>query len=235
MPAKPPETRTSRAPRRARPLVIAIDGPAGSGKSTVAKMTARALGITHLDTGAMYRVVTARALDQGVDPEDEKALARIARKLDIRLGPTGLTVDGAPVGREIRTPRVSRAVSAVSAHPAVRREMVRVQRRLMGEGNIVAEGRDIGTVVYPRAPLKIFLTASIDERARRRHKEMIEGGHRVSLAGLKREIAKRDTLDSTRAVSPLVPAADAVLLDTTGKTPRKVVSEIAALAREVME
>jgi cytidylate kinase len=228
--ASPARTRLSRAPAR-RPLVIAIDGPAGSGKSTVARSTAKALGLAHLDTGAMYRAVTKRALDEGVDPADERALAAIARRLDIGFTPEGIRVDGEPLGREIRTPRVSRTVSAVSAHPAVRRAMVRAQRRILGEGNIVAEGRDIGTVVYPRAPLKVFLTASIDERARRRHRELASHGHEVSLASLRREIAERDRLDSTRAHSPLKPADDAVVLDTTGKTPRAVVAEIVAMAR----
>lgn len=218
-------------PRSKKRLVIAIDGPAGSGKSTVARAVAKVLGLDHLDTGAMYRVVTARALERGIDPTDERALAAVARRLDLALGRDGLTADGHPVGREIRTPKVSQTVSAVSAHPAVRRELVRVQRKMMGERDLVAEGRDIGTVVFPRAPLKIFLTASVDERARRRHKELVRSGHPVSLPTLRREIVRRDALDSNRSISPLRPAADAVVLDTTGKTPKQVVQEIAGLAR----
>jgi CMP/dCMP kinase len=221
---------------RAHPrFVVAIDGPAGAGKSTVAKGVARALGLAHLDTGAMYRAITAKALRRAVDIDDEPALARLARQTEIKFAPGEMMVDGEPVGREIRTPRVSGAVSAVSAHPGVRRELVKIQRQILEAGDVVAEGRDIGTVVFPRAPVKIFLTASIDERARRRHKELSRAGHPVSLASLKREIARRDALDSTRKASPLVPAADAVILDSTSKSVRQVIAEICRLARAVRE
>jgi len=221
---------TAPGKRAARPIV-AIDGPAGAGKSTVARAVARALGYAHLDTGAMYRAVTARVLDEGVDPGDERAVSAIARASVFRLGPKGLTLDGRALGSRIRGRRVARSVSAVSATPGVRRALVKTQRAILDRGRVVAEGRDIGTVVAPRAPLKIFLTASIDERARRRHAEMAKGADPVSLAALKREIARRDRADSTRAVSPLRPAKDAVIIDTTGRTPRSVVNEIVDLAR----
>lgn len=219
-------------PDRPGPLVVAIDGPAGSGKSTIARMTADALGLARLDTGAMYRAVTARALERGVAPADGAGLAAIAAELDIAFTDEGMTVDGRPVGPEIRTPAVDRAVSEVSAHPGVRRELVRRQREIMARGGIVAEGRDIGTVVYPDAPVKIFLTASPEERARRRGKDLEADGHPVEPAALIEEIRRRDELDSTRAVSPLTPADDAVHLDTTGMTPDDVVARIVAIARE---
>jgi cytidylate kinase len=210
--------------------VVAIDGPAGAGKSTVARGVAKALGMGYLDTGGMYRALTAKALAEGIEPDAGARLGRLARatKMDIRSG--HLLVDGEPAGRELRSRRVSAAVSAVSAHPSVRREMVRLQRGVLEHGDMVAEGRDIGTVVFPRAPVKIFLTASIDERARRRHLEMARAGNGIAFSTLKREIARRDALDSSRAVSPLMPAPDAIVLDSTGKTPRKIISEIVALA-----
>lgn len=226
-----PAAARSRSPSARGPLVVAIDGPAGAGKTTVARGVARALRIPHLDTGAMYRALTWKALEEGIDATDERGLVALARRTVIGFGPDGMSIDGHPVGREIRGRRVNRCVSAVSSHRGVRREMVRQQREIMRRGDIVAEGRDIGTVVFPRAPVKVFLTASIAERARRRHGEMLGDGERVSLRTLQREIARRDALDSTRAVSPLVPAPDAAVLDSTGKTPRQVIAEIVRMAR----
>ena len=218
-----------------RPFVVAIDGPAGAGKSTVARGVARALHFAHLDTGAMYRALTAKALDAGIDPADGDTLTALAKRTTVGFGPDGLMVDGKPVGREARTSRVTRAVSAVSAHQGVRRELVRHQREILAKGDVVAEGRDIGTVVAPDAQVKVFLTASIDERARRRHAEMTEGGVDVSLPTLKEEIAHRDALDSSRTVSPLVPAPDAVPLDTSNRTPREVIEDVLALVRKHRE
>jgi CMP/dCMP kinase len=226
----PTAVRPRRAAKR-RPFVVAIDGPAGAGKSTVAKGVARALHYAHLDTGAMYRALTAKALREGIDPSDGPALTALAKRTSIDFGPDGLLVDEHTVGREVRTPTVSRAVSVVSAHKGVRRELVRHQREILAKGNVVAEGRDIGTVVAPNAPVKVFLTASIDERARRRHLEMTEGGVDVSLPKLKEDLARRDEFDSSRAISPLVPAPDAVALDTSDKTPRQVIDEVLALVR----
>jgi cytidylate kinase len=226
----PPDTRVRK--RAQEPFIVAIDGPAGAGKSTVARGVARALRFAHLDTGAMYRALTAKALDERIDPLDGAELTKLAKRTAIDFGPDGLFVDGRRVGREARTPRVSRAVSAVSAHPGVRRELVRHQRRILAKGDVVAEGRDIGTVVAPRAHVKVFLTASIDERAKRRHRELADNGVPTSLPALKEEIARRDLSDSSRAVSPLRPAPDATVVDTSGHTPDEVIRRVLELVRE---
>ncbi|HEX9713271.1 MAG TPA: (d)CMP kinase [Actinomycetota bacterium] len=215
------------------PLVIAIDGPAGAGKTTVARGVARALGIAHLDTGAMYRALTAKALARGVEPTNAAALAELADGTGMTFAADGLVVDGSPVGPEIRGREVNRWVSTVAAHPKVRAALVAMQRRMMAEGEIVAEGRDIGTVVCPDAPVKVFLTASPEERAQRRHAEVEATGEPANLEDLRQEITHRDQTDSTRETSPLVPAEDAVLLDTTGKTPEQVVDAIVQMARRV--
>jgi len=192
--------------------VIAIDGPAGSGKSTVAQAVARKLGVAYLDTGAMYRSVTHVALQRGVDVTDGDALAGLARELEIEVGDRVL-VDGDDVSEAIRTPAVNVAVSTVAAHPEVRTELVRRQKAWAAthQGGVM-EGRDIGTVVCPDARLKVFLTAGEDERARRRNDEA--------------DVEQRDRLDSTRAVSPLKTADDAVVIDTTELTVDEVVTRI---------
>lgn len=238
MPRKPPASAGVRrragssTPRRARRgVVVAIDGPAGSGKSTVAREVARALRVRRLDTGAMYRALTWQALREKVDPSDGTALAALARRTTIEVRDGGIVVNGRPAGRDIRGRRVSRLVSQVSAHPPVRRELVRRQRQIIGDGGVVAEGRDIGTVVCPEADLKVFLTASTAERARRRHRELARAGVRVDYRTLQRELRRRDALDSTRPASPLVPARDAHVIDSTGRTAREVVAEIVRLAR----
>ena len=192
---------------------------------------AKALGLRRLDTGAMYRALTLRAIRSGVEPDDAKGLAALARETKFSFRDSQLLVDGRQPGRAIRRPEVSGLVSAVAAHPRVRRELVRRQREIIGRGGLVVEGRDIGTVVLPHADLKVFLTASPAERARRRHRELSTSGVRVSYASLKRDQSRRDSLDSTRAASPLVPAEDAVIVDSTGKTARQVVQEIVRLAR----
>jgi len=192
--------------------VIAIDGPAGSGKSTVAQAVARKLGVAYLDTGAMYRSVTHVALQRGVDVTDGDALAGLARELEIEVGDRVL-VDGDDVSEAIRTPAVNGAVSTVAAHPGFRTELVRRQKAWAAthQGGVM-EGRDIGTVVCPDARLKVFLTAGEDERARRRNDEA--------------DVEQRDRLDSTRAVSPLKTADDAVVIDTTELTVDEVVTRI---------
>ena len=197
------------------PPLIAIDGPAGAGKSTVSRAVAERLGLERLDTGAMYRSVAWEALRRGFDPADEAAVSEIAATADIEVGP-GVSINGADVTHAIRTPEVSRAVSIVAANPAVRRELVTRQRRwAAGRSGGVVEGRDIGSVVFPDATVKIYLTASPEERARRR-------GHDESADG----VATRDRLDSTRRASPLTRAPDAHVLDTTGRSVEDVVEEV---------
>jgi len=207
-------------------MVIAIDGPAGAGKSSVAKGVAAALGITYLDSGAMYRCVALEALRRGVDLDDPEALAPIASALRIDFGPGGVRVSGRDPG-PIREPRVSAAASRVSVHPQVREAMVARQRELISAGDYVAEGRDIGTVVCPEAPLKVFLTASEDERARRRAAE--SGEQQADVLASQR---RRDRSDREREHGALRPAPDAIELDTSGLGLDEVVERVVGLARE---
>lgn len=208
-------------------MVIAIDGPAGAGKSTVARAVADALGWTYLDSGAMYRSVALAAQQAGSDLGDGEGLGELARSLEIRLGTASVTLDGRDVSTAIRSPEVTRAASRVSVHPQVRGAMVARQRELIAAGDYVAEGRDIGTVVSPEAPLKVFLTASPEERARRRAAETGEDPAQVLAA-----MADRDERDSGREHGALRPAEDSVELDTTGLRIEEVVGRVVALARE---
>lgn len=197
-------------------VIVAIDGPSGSGKSTVARGVAGAFGFDVLDTGAMYRAVTLAALERGVDPADADACALIADEIRLEVGDLVL-LDGRDVTSAIRSPEVTATVSQVSAHPAVRRELVERQRAwVTSRSGGVVEGRDIGTVVFPDAPLKVYLTADPAERAHRRAAELRARGEAVDEAGLARELSERDRRDSARAHSPLRPAPDAVVLDTSG-------------------
>ena len=198
-----------------RPLpVIAIDGPAGSGKSTVSRALAARLGVDRLDTGAMYRAVAWATLDRHIDPGDREAVAAMARSLEIAVGER-VSVDGTDVTEAIRGPAVSAAVSAVAANPEVRTVMVRRQREWAAEhGGGVIEGRDIGSVVFPRADIKIYLTASPEERARRRPEEGADA------------VARRDRIDSTRTVSPLGVADGARIIDTTDRKVEDIVEEV---------
>ncbi len=206
--------------------VIAIDGPAGSGKSTVARALAAHLGLQYLDTGAMYRSVAFAVLRSGGDPDDGDATAAVARAVELEIGPDRVSVDGVDATVEIRGPQVSQAVSVVAANPEVRAELVSRQREWANlRGGGVLEGRDIGTVVFPDAELKIYLTADPAERARRRAKEVTDLEYEAVAA----DLARRDTIDSTRAADPLTEAADAVVVDTTGMTIDEVVTAIAAL------
>jgi cytidylate kinase len=207
-------------------MVIAIDGPAGAGKSTVARGVAEALGFTYLDSGAMYRAVALAALRNGVDPDDGEALGELARRLEIRLADARVTLDGEEVTDRIREPAVTEAASKVSVHPAVRQAMVRRQRDLIDAGRYVAEGRDIGTVVSPDAPLKVYLTASAEERARRRAAESGEDESEVLEAQ-----SERDARDTEREIGSLRQADDAELIDTTGLDVADVVDRVVALAR----
>ena len=208
-------------------MVIAIDGPAGAGKSTVARALAERLGFTYLDSGAMYRCVALAAIEAGVDPDDPEAVAPLARGLELGMEPGTVSLGGRDVTDAIRAPEVSATASRVSVHPGVREAMVERQRGLVADGGWVAEGRDIGTVVCPEAPLKIFLTASEDERARRRAAESGEDGRSVLTA-----MRDRDSRDREREHGALRPAHDAVEVDTTGLGVDGVIERIAGLATE---
>jgi cytidylate kinase len=210
-------------------VVVAIDGPAGSGKSTVAREVADRAQLRHLDTGATYRALTLALLRQGISPTDQDAVAAAAKSVDLALelapGRTGsvrVLLDGAVMGEELRTPEVNAAVSPVSAVPAVREQLVELQRAVIGLGGVVAEGRDVGTVVWPQAEVKVFLTAAAAERARRR------GG--PAAGGESAEaVARRDRLDSGRATSPTRAAPDAAVIDSTNRDAGDVVAEIVGL------
>lgn len=213
---------------------IAIDGPAGAGKSTVAKEVARRLGYAYIDTGAMYRAVALAALRAGIPAQDVEALSNLAENAPISLGwgedgSTRVYLDGQDVSREIRAPKVSRFVSKVAEVPGVRRHLTEKQRRLAASGRVVMEGRDIGTVVLPDAERKFFLTATVEERARRRYAEAAGEGHNISFEEQIREIMSRDDRDASRGVAPLIQAPDAVMIDTTGKRSEQVVEMILAL------
>jgi cytidylate kinase len=205
--------------------VIAIDGPAGSGKSTVARAVASRLGLAYLDTGAMYRAVAFAALRRGIDPEDAETVARLARQVDIEVG-DGLTVDGVDATIEIRGPEVTRAVTAVAANPEVRRELRRRQREWAeAHGGGVIEGRDIGSVVFPDAEVKVYLTASDEERAVRRSREVLD----MDYDDVAADIARRDYADSNRPAAPLTVPSGAVMVDTTGLSVGLVVDKVLAL------
>jgi cytidylate kinase len=217
------------------PIVIAMDGPSGSGKSSVSREVATTLRFRYLDTGAMYRALTWWMLREGIDVEDAATVASLAGKAELRIGtdPAALaiSVDGADVSAEIRSREVTAAVSAVSAVPAVRTRLVGMQQQIVaatlaaGTG-IVVEGRDIGTVVAPDAPVKMYLTASADARATRRTAEVIDTGANATVRQMTADMARRDQLDSTRAASPLTQAEDAVLLDTTALDKDGVVAAV---------
>lgn len=215
-------------------LVVAIDGPAGAGKSTVAQLAAKELGYTYIDTGAMYRAVAWKVLQQGGEVTDEKILA-VVSDIDVDLsyenGKTTVRVDGQDVTSEIRTPEVSHIVSKVAALGPVREKMVDLQRKMAEHGGVLMDGRDIATNVLPGADVKIYLTASIAERANRRYKELREKGLAVDLADIEHDIAARDKADMEREISPLVQADDATLLDTTGMTIPEVVARIIGMCR----
>jgi len=215
--------------------VVAIDGPAGSGKSTVARMVAEALGLPALDTGAMYRALTWAVLDARIDPADAPAVIGVAHALDLDVGPP-VRVAGRDVNDAIRTAEVSAAVSVVAAVPEVRARLVAAQREwIVAHGGGVVEGRDIGTVVAPDAVLKIYLVASEEERARRRQRQDDATEASGDLDATQEAIRRRDRIDSTRAASPLAAADDAVVLDTTGLSVDGVVAEVLARYKAAVE
>lgn len=221
-------------------MIIAIDGPSGAGKSTVAKAVAKKLGFSCLDTGAMYRAVAWRALQDGADLADEEACGRIAREREVSFGhvagdpvPRRVFIDGDEVTDAIRTAEIDRAVSPVSAHPVVRKALTAQQQRIGRSGDYVVEGRDIGTVVFPEAAVKVFLTASDEERAHRRVRQNADRGvGSLDFEEVLADIRRRDAHDSARAAAPLKPAADAVHVDSTGHYIEEVIDMICAMARE---
>ena len=216
-------------------IVVAIDGPAGAGKSTIAKLVAEKLGYAYIDTGAMYRSVAWKFLQTGKD-FDEALISTLAKTMVIEFKPEAsvnrVFVDGAEVTDAIRSAEVTANVSRVAAIGAVREAMVAQQRRMGESGGVLMDGRDIGTVVFPNAQLKIFLTATVEERAMRRYKELIAKGQQVDLAQLKEDIASRDKQDSERAISPLRQAEDALLLDTSDMNIEQVTAKILQLVED---
>jgi cytidylate kinase len=222
-----------------RKLVIAIDGPAASGKSTTARLVAEALGYVHVDTGAMYRAVTLKVLRAGIDPSDAGAIGELLAQTHVALRRDGerirVVLDGSDVTDEIRSPAVTRTVSMVSRHRFVREAMVREQRRMGADGGIVLEGRDIGTVVFPGADVKVYLVAGIESRARRRARELEARGLAPDMGALVEEIRERDRLDSTREESPLKKADDAIEVDTSDLTIGEQVGIVVDRARKVAE
>lgn len=221
-------------------MIIAIDGPSGAGKSTVSKAVARRLGFSCLDTGAMYRSIAWQALQDGVSLQDGEALGRIADMHEIGFFhepgdpfPRCVSISGVDVTDAIRTAEIDRSVSAVAAAPAVRQALVAQQQRIGRAGNYVVEGRDIGTAVFPEAPLKVFLTASAAERAHRRVAQNERRGvGSTDYAEVLADIERRDAIDSSRDTSPLKPAPDAVQMDSTGRTIEQIIERICALAQE---
>jgi cytidylate kinase len=217
-----------------RPFVLAIDGPAGAGKSTTARSVAEALGFSYLDTGALYRCVAVAALDAGISPDDDAALGKLAAQVRIQQTADGrFLLDGNDVSARIRTPDVSQAASRSSACPSVRAALVGIQRGAITPPGTVAEGRDMGTVIFPGADLKVFLDAAPDERTRRRSAELAaRSAPPDAIARVGAELAERDRRDSTRAVAPLAAAADAMVIDSTSVSLDEVVARIVAAVRD---
>ncbi|HQR20261.1 MAG TPA: (d)CMP kinase [Burkholderiaceae bacterium] len=208
------------------PPVIAIDGPTASGKGTIAQRVADRLGFHYLDSGALYRLLAWKAVRCGIDPGDETGLARIAAGLQPRFRDGLIELDGIDVTDAIRTEDVSRAASQVAVHPAVRAALLALQRRSRMAPGLVADGRDMGTVVFPDASLKVFLTASVAARAERRHKQLIEKGISTNISSLSRDLEARDRRDAERSAAPLRPAEDAYQLDSSALTIDEVVDQV---------
>lgn len=215
--------------------IIAIDGPSGAGKGTIARTLAQALGYRHIDTGAMYRAVGWKAVQGGVPLEDDTRVAALADRVRIEVEGDLVRIDGEDITRAIRTPEIDRAATAVARLPKVRAVLVARQRQLGAGGGVVMEGRDIGTVVFPNADLKIYLDASVEERARRRAHDSAHTGGQAGHAAVAAAIDARDKSDTTRTASPLTIAPDAVRVDTTGMSIDEVVARVLSLARARFE
>ena len=213
------------------PLIIAIDGPSGAGKGTIARAIARELNYRHIDSGAMYRAVGWKAIRDGVPLDDDAAATSLAERSRIEVTSAGVTIDDADVTRAIRTPEIDRAAAAVARLPGVRRVLVDRQRQLGAGGGIVMEGRDIGTVVFPNADVKVYLDASPEERARRRAVDPAHTGVPAAVSEVATLLTQRDEQDRTRTASPLFAAKDAVIVDTTGKSVDEVVNEVMVVVR----
>jgi cytidylate kinase len=212
--------------------VIAIDGPSASGKGTVAALVAKELGFHYLDSGAIYRVTAYAALNRGVDLADEAGLAELARGLDLRFDGVEVYLDGQPVGDAVRTEEAGRAASRIAALPALRAALLELQRGFRKAPGLVTDGRDMGSVVFPDAMVKVYLTASAEERAQRRYKQLIEKGFDANLAALVQDLRERDARDANRTSAPLRQEADAHLLETTDLTIAQAVAQVLGWYRE---
>jgi cytidylate kinase len=219
--------------QRERRFVVTIDGPAGAGKSTVAKLLASRLKYLYLDTGALYRALAWKVRERGIDPAQSQAVVALlpSTKVAMEDGPERprISVDGRDVTEQIRTPEISRLASIVSAIPAVRDWLLPIQRQIGAAGGVVGEGRDLGTKVFPAADVKFFLDADVEVRAARRHRELAASGHVARLDETRREIQTRDTQDRSREVAPLIPAADAIVIDTSVLGVEQVVERMLAV------
>ena len=206
--------------------VIAIDGPAGAGKSTIAKLVADKINYTYIDSGAMYRALTLKVLESSMDLQDKEAIIGISEIVDIDFKEKSIYLDGEVVDKQIREERINKNVSYISAIPEVRRNIVQLQRRISQGKNVVMDGRDVGTVIFPNAFLKFFITASLEERAKRRCTEIEDNGTQADLHDIKSQIEKRDYIDTNREDSPLIQAEDAILIDSSGKSIEEVLKEV---------
>ena len=207
-------------------LVIAVDGPAGAGKSTIAKIIADKMNINYIDTGAMYRAITYKVLKNGIDIKNEDEIVKVAKESEIDFKDNNIYLDGKILSEEIRTPEVSKNVSNIAQIKDVRHLMVDVQRKIGSKSSVILDGRDIGSYVFPNADYKFYLVASPEERGERRYKELINKGYSTTLEEVIKDVIKRDEIDSNREFAPLVKANDAIEIDTSGKSIEKVVDSV---------